>query len=141
MNAKTKNQGEGPIRLSRIPRGVERSHGLSLSGDLFVYVDEPTLNTLAERKPSSYLKTLEEASSVIAHPDFSSFSSKEEKFVFCRMYFDQGNLVPLLVWVSHEGKPKRWRLEGIKTGQKAQVSLLQEMKLIRPIWKNKTLMS
>ena len=139
MNAKTKNKAEGPIRLSRIPRGVERSHGLSLSGDLFVYVDDSTLSSLAQNRPSSYLKTLEEASSVITHPDFSSFSAKEEKFVFCRMYFDQGDLVPLLVWVAHEGKPKKWRLHGIKTGARAQVRLLDEMKLVRPIWKNKTI--
>ena len=139
MNAKNKNKGEGPLRLGRIPRAVERGHKLSLSGDLFVYVDQGTLSALTERKPDTYLRTLEEASSVISHPDFTAFSSSTERIVFCRFYAMGQCFIPFFVYIRHLGKPKRWKLEAIKSGPKAEVDLWPDMNFVRPIWKNKTI--
>ena len=83
-----------PIKIGRIARPTERALGLSLTGEVAIYMDEELVNSLAQRRPADYLSVLEEISSLIHDPDFVSFDEEKEMLVYQKNYYKQGVLNP-----------------------------------------------
>ena len=136
MNANTDNADLEPIKLGRIPRAVERSHEISLSGDTYVYVSASFLEDLARKRPDSYLSVLEEGKSILVHPDFTAFTD-DEVFYFCKIFYADCLFRPVYLKIVHQGKPKIWELQGIYSSGK-NVLGKEKARFLRPAWKNKT---
>ena len=122
------------IKVGRIARAIERALGLSLTGEVAIYMRDKDLNKLARKRPTSYLRQIEEIGVIIKNPDFVCFSTENEEFVFAKGYVRDGQLS--LVFVRVKRGKMRWYVEGIETGLKASMPMAyQQAKFVRPQYK------
>ena len=87
--------------------------GLSFASSVLIYVEEEALNKMASRRPSSYLKDLEEISSIIKSPDYVLYREDVDEFYFLKEYLKNHEFKKVLVRIAHLGTPKRWILSSI----------------------------
>ena len=81
------------LTLSKIKKKVEGALGISIPGNHDLKVSASYLDALARRKPNDYLSILEEAKSILDHPDFVSFDEKRESLCYYRTYYESGFIV------------------------------------------------
>lgn len=105
-----------PIKVGRIARAIERALGLSLTGEVAIYMSAQEVDALAAKRPSTYLRQLEEVGSIIKNPDFVCFDAPSETFSFTRSYIREGVLN--MVYVKVRRKAMHWYVEGIENGLK-----------------------
>lgn len=123
-----------PIKVGRIARAIERALGLSLTGEVAIYMRDKDLNALAAKRPTSYLRQIEEIGAILKNPDFVCFASETEEFSFVKGYIREGQLS--LVFVRVKRWQTRWYVEGIETGLKALMPLTyRKAKFVRPQYK------
>ena len=125
-------QGE-PIKIGRIARPTERALGISLTGEVAIYVDEELVNSLAQRRPADYLSVLEEISSLIHDPDFVSFDEEKEMLVYQKNYYKQGAFESVYLIVKRRKRPIRWYLEAFCRGPRTCVpDKVERHNFVRP---------
>jgi len=104
---------QNDLKLGKVKKKVETTLGISLPGDRGLYVGQSYLDALARRHPKDYLSIVEEASSIVAEPDFVSFSLETETLSFYRIYFKK-EFVSVGVSFLPQGMPRSWRCVAIK---------------------------
>lgn len=100
--------GEGPLKLGRISRKVEKALGLSLVCDVNIYLPQPQLDQLAASRPHDYLKRLDEISGICRDPDYVRYDESNDTFIYLKEYIKDGVFLKVAVDLTHEGDPKRW---------------------------------
>lgn len=102
---------EEEIVLGRINRAVEKSLGISLTGDVHVYGAQAFLDDLAFSYPSCYLAMLEEIkATVLKKPDFAFYDEMNDNFYLVKTYCKKGVFSFWQAKIIHEGVPNRWEL-------------------------------
>ena len=125
-----------PIRIGRIARATERALGLSLTGEVGIFMNAKDLDALASKRPNDYLKVLEEIGQIIHDPDFVSFDDKKESIRYVKFYFKEGAFSAVAVGIKKSGRPAKWRYENLLTvGKMALPFAEQGISLVRPIYK------
>ncbi len=100
------------IAIGRINRAVERSLGLSLTGDVKVYGKEGFLDELAYAYPSSYLAMIEEIKGkILKKPDFAFYDEGMDCFYLAKVYCKNGLFSFWEARIVHVGTPKRWEID------------------------------
>ena len=123
-----------PIKVGRIARAIERALDISLTGEVAIYMKEEEINAMAAKRPSSYLKQLEEIGSILKNPDFVCFDAEKETFVFTRSYIREGILN--MVYLKVKRLQQRWYVHGIENGMKAALPIsYQDAMFVRPQYK------
>ena len=107
-----------PIKIGRIARSTERALGLSLTGEVAIYIGEKELDDLAVKMPGSYLKFLHEVTEVLKNPDFVSFDTEKEAFTYEKFYFKDGLFSALFLVVGRGKTPGRWYFKHCFRGMK-----------------------
>ena len=124
---------KNPIKVGRIPIAVERALNLRLASQVGIFMSEEKVSELAASRPSGYLKAMEEISLIAHHPDFAGFIRDESRFLFLRTYCNKGKFVFVGVSVIHEGVPKLWMFDSMKTYSLAELETLhQKANFVRP---------
>lgn len=120
-----------PIKIGRIARSVERALGLSLSGEVAIYMKGKDIDALAQKRPDSYLRQLEETGSIIKNADFVCFDAEHEEFTFAKSYVKEGQL--RLVFVRVQRNQTRWYVTGIESGLRVTLpSRYAKANFVRP---------
>lgn len=92
-----------PIKIGRVNRLVERTLGISLNGDVNVYVKEDYVASIAKARPTEYLHFLEELTDILKKPDFVSFHIENETFIYAKTFIKDGAVVLVCIKVKREG--------------------------------------
>ena len=77
-------QKESSLVVGKITKQVEDLLRFTILHDNKVYLEEEELNQMAKDYPSSYLRRVEEISSILQHPDF--VGKKGEELHYFRFY-------------------------------------------------------
>ena len=109
--------GEGPLKLGRISRKVEKALGLSLVCDVNIYLPQPQLDQLAASRPHDYLKRLDEISGICRDPDYVRYDESNDTFIYLKEYIKDGVFLKVAVDLTHaqtrqlldQGRPLRNR--------------------------------
>lgn len=101
---------EGPIKVGRINRAIEKTVGADLGEDVAVYLEEEELNALVKKKPDSYLKAIEEEAVIIKKPDYACYSKEEESLFLFRQYLSPNGFVNIALVIKKE---ERWKIAGL----------------------------
>ena len=104
------------IKVGRVARSTERALGISLTGEVAIYVEEEALNRIADRRPKTYLSFVEEIGNILRNPDFVSFDPSREEFTYLKYYFQQKAFTQVYVTVGRKGTPARWFISRIYNG-------------------------
>ena len=127
---------EENIKVGRIARSTERALGLSLTGEVSIYITNAELDELARKKPNSYLRFLREITEILKNPDFVSFDQVHEEFVYQKQYFKAAAFQSLYLFVGRGEQPGKWYLKRYMSGEKSPLSKIFEGRLfVRPIAK------
>ncbi len=97
-----------PIKVGRIARSTERALGLSLTGEVSIYIAETELDAIARKMPTGYLRFLQEVTSILKNPDFVCFDQKKEEFAYMRFYFKGGSFSSLYLYVGRGQEVGKW---------------------------------
>ena len=109
-------KNQEPIKVGRIARAIERALGLSLTGEVAIYMSAADVDALASKRPGTYLKQLEEVGSILKNPEFVCFDQASETFSYTRSYIREGHLN--MVYVRVRRRQMRWYVEAIENGLK-----------------------
>ena len=122
------------IKVGRIARSTERALGLSLTGEVAIYIGEKDLDDLAARMPNTYLKFLHEVTEILKNPDFVSFDAKNEQFAYTKFYFKDGCFSSLFLLVGRGKTPGKWYFKHcLKSGKTPLPKALEEGEFVRPV--------
>ena len=81
---------------------------------------------IIERKPDSYLSTIEEMKEIIRDPDIVYYSDCALTFIYFRLYSSSKGFKIVGIRVSLMGRPKKWQIVTLKSyNDKDCVGLLQ----------------
>ncbi|MCR5490908.1 MAG: hypothetical protein K6F32_02130 [Bacilli bacterium] len=108
------NEEKIPIKVGRIPIAVERACKLRLASQVGIYMSDEKVSELATSRPDSYLKAIEEISSITHDPDYVGYIRDESTFVFLKAYKKKGVFMWIGVKVVHEGAPKQWMFRELR---------------------------
>ena len=97
-----------PIKIGRIARPIERALNISLTGEVSIYMSSSDLDAIAQKRPNSYLKYLEELGAILKNPDFVSFCADHEEMAFVKAYFQDGGFSFVKLTIQRLGAPARW---------------------------------
>ncbi len=97
-----------PLRIGRIKREAEKTLGISLSGEMGVYLDQETLDELADSWPNDYLHRIEEFARMVEQPDFASFDKGSGAFRFLRFYAKGKRIEGVILEVQRKTGSGRW---------------------------------
>lgn len=67
-----------PLRLGRISKKMENALKADFGDDIFLYIEEKTLSSFAEKWPSDYLKKVEEIGKIIKKALYIGLSDDEK---------------------------------------------------------------
>ncbi len=127
---------EENFKVGRIARSTERALGLSLTGEVSIYIAEEDLDGLTQRFPTSYLKFLREVASILKNPDFVSFDTDKEEFVYQKYYFKDHGFHAMYLFVGRGAVPGKWYYKRCVRGSKVALpSILEGREFLRPISK------
>ncbi len=122
------------IKVGRIARSTERALGLSLTGEVSIYMTNATLDELARKKPQSYLRFLREITEILKNPDFVSFDQVHEQFVYQKQYYKAGAFQSLYLFVGRGEEPGKWYFLRFMQGEKLPLSkALEGRQFLRPM--------
>ncbi len=93
------------IRIGRINKKVERLLQVDFGADVFLYVDNDRLNSLAKARPDSYLADLEKLTEITAKPDYVVYEKNNVTFI--REYLIDASFHKVMAAFAHR---KRWEL-------------------------------
>ncbi len=112
---------EEEVVLGRINRAVEKTLGISLTGDVHVYGTQAFLDGLAFSYPSCYLPMLEEIkATILKKPDFAFYDETSDHFYLVKTYCKKGVFSFWQAEIVHEGVPKRWELSSFSKTNNAE---------------------
>ena len=125
-----------PIKVGRIARSTERALGLSLTGEVSIYISASELDAIARRMPNGYLRFLQEVTSILKNPDFVSFDGQKEEFAYMRFYFKNGSFSALYLYVGRGEEVGKWYFKRCLRCNKALLpNELADREFYRPIAK------
>ena len=78
------------LKVGRISAATLKALSVSITGELNVYIGQRRLDELAQDRPKSYLKFIEEVTKILKKPDFVCFDKEKEEFHYVRAYFLSG---------------------------------------------------
>ena len=113
------------FKVGRIARSTERALGLSLTGEVSIYIPGDDLDELAGRMPTGYLRFLREVTEILKNPDFVSFDEAREEFIYQKQYFKAGFFQAMFLFVGRGEEPGKWYFKKACKGSK--VPLLKGM--------------
>ena len=124
------------IKVGRIARSTERALGLSLTGEVSIYIVQKDLDDLAERMPHGYLRFLREVAEILKNPDFVSFDEAREEFIYQKQYFKAGSFQAVFLFVGRGEIPGKWYFKRCVKGTKLPLTKAMEGRLfLRPVAK------
>ncbi len=107
-----------PLRIGRVARATERALGLSLSGEVAIYMEGRDLDRFSQKRPNDYLSYIQEIGAILKNPDFVSFNAEEERFVYLKNYYKNGTFTPVFVFIHKKGTPRRFFFQKMEFGSK-----------------------
>ncbi len=124
------------FKVGRIARSTERALGLSLTGEVSIYIPNDELDGLTERMPNGYLRFLREVTEILKNPDFVSFDENKEEFVYHKQYFKGGFFQAMYLFVGRGSIPGKWYFKRCIKGAKLPLpKVLEGRDFRRPVAK------
>lgn len=121
------------LRIGRINRAEEEAMEVSLPSDVFIYMDEKTLDDLAKNNKERYLRILEEMGELIKKPDFVRFGKEDDSIIFLKTYIKKGEFVNEALKIKQKGEPKKWCFESLLPLSNAEAVLLNNKRPFKRI--------
>ena len=112
---------EQPLKIGRIARPTERALGISLTGEVAIYMDDKDLDALVAKRPESYLSFLEELAKIIHDPDFVAFDAEKEELTYHKVFYKDGAFQAMYLLIKRRKDPIRWYYHGLFKGMKSIV--------------------
>lgn len=123
---------EDSLKIGRINRATERALGISLSGDVNIYMSNEELDKIAAKRPHDYLRYTQEITTILKTPDFVSFDIGPQSFYFGRFYPQEDRFSWVLVEVKQIGHVYRF-IRILNGGKMPLGKELGRLKWARPI--------
>lgn len=124
---------EEPIKIGRIARPSERALGISLTGEVSIYMAPEDLDAIARKRPNDYLAFLEEISKIIHDPDYVAFEAEQEKLVYAKDFFKDDAFRMVFLSIKRSKSPGKWYFDALQMGPKnALGDSFQGLRFVRP---------
>ena len=91
------------LKIGRVSRKIEKAVNHEFGEDVGVYLDNKTLDELANKWPDAYLGRIQEMGRIIASPDYASYCTARKVLFLIKEYLHDGQFRKVVMEIVDEG--------------------------------------
>ncbi|MCR5348117.1 MAG: hypothetical protein K6E59_00690 [Bacilli bacterium] len=127
------NEEETNLKIGRVARSTERALGISLTGEVAIYIEAEELDHIARKRPTDYLSFIEELGNILREPDFVSFQQEKQELLYLKAYYAKESLNVVCLTICRRGTPQRWFFKSLSSVGKIPLPISGKHAFARPI--------